>query len=63
MLMKHIIKANKDAAQDLDLIPNSNDGIWAKDKEGQAKPEHTYWADFKDRMAKGLRFEKLAQGK
>jgi len=46
-----------------DLEPNSNDGVWAKDEDGKIKPEHSYWAGFLNRTAKGLRFEKLVKGK
>lgn len=47
----------------LDLIPRSNDGVWSKDNEGIATNKHTYWAGFKNRMAKGLRFETLPVNK
>jgi hypothetical protein len=46
----------------MDLVPNSNDGVWAKEDDGTAKPEHTHWAGFQDRTAKGLRFEVLKAG-
>ena len=45
------------------LEPNSNDGIWAKDENGDSKPEHTYWEGFPNRTAKGLRFESRNKGK
>jgi hypothetical protein len=47
----------------LNLETNSNDGVWSKDDEGQPTAEHTHWAGFKNRTAKGLKFEKLAKGK
>ncbi|WP_299073332.1 dienelactone hydrolase [uncultured Paraglaciecola sp.] len=56
------LKNSKEAEQYLALTPKSNDGVWAKDKEGKAKPEHSYWAGFENRTAKGLRFETLAKG-
>ncbi|WP_133471849.1 alpha/beta hydrolase family protein [Paraglaciecola marina] len=43
----------------LELVPNSNDGIWAMDKQAQPKAEHNYWKGFKEHTAKGLRFESL----
>lgn len=46
----------------LDLVPNSNDGVWAKEDDGTNKPEHTHWAGFPDRTAKGLRYEVLNAG-
>ncbi len=42
-----------------DLVPNSNDSLWAKNEDGSDKPEHNHWAGFPNRTAKGLRFEKL----
>ena len=45
----------------IDLIPNANDGVWAKDNQGKATAEHSYWPGFKNRMAKGLRFESVAK--
>ena len=49
----------QDMSAYLSLIPSSNDGVWALDKEGEALEEHTYWNGFKERTAKGLHFEKL----
>lgn len=43
----------------LSLTPLSNDGIWSKDKNGVALSDHTHWKGFKNRTAKGLRFEWL----
>ena len=50
-----------DAAMDgfLTLVPNSNDGIWARADDGAVLPEDTYWKGFPNRSAKGLRFEML----
>lgn len=47
----------------LNLLPDSNEGVWAKDKAGKQKSEHTYWKGFANRTAKGLRFETLKKGK
>jgi predicted dienelactone hydrolase len=57
------IHLNKDIEMNafIDLIPNSNDGVWSMDKEGKTTAEHSYWPGFKNRMAKGLRFESLAK--
>lgn len=46
----------------LDLVPESGKAVWAVDKDGTTKPEHTYWKGFPNRTAKGLRFEKLKAG-
>lgn len=46
----------------LTLVPNANDGVWAKNDDGTDKPEHTHWAGFPDRTAKGLRYEVKSAG-
>ena len=46
----------------LDLIPNGNDGVIALDQEANPTEDHTYWAGFGPRTAKGLRFETRAKG-
>jgi hypothetical protein len=46
----------------LNLEVNSNDGIWSKDETGQPKADHSHWIGFKNRTAKGLRFETLNSG-
>lgn len=47
----------------LDLIPRSEEGVWAVADDGTEKPEHTYWKGFARRTAVGLRWEKLAAAK
>lgn len=44
----------------LDLVPNSNEGVWAE-KDGERLAEHNYWQGFANRSAKGLRFERLSR--
>jgi predicted dienelactone hydrolase len=39
------------------LVERSNDGVWAVEKDGTDKVEHTYWKGFANRTAKGLLFE------
>ena len=56
------LKDNQDMARYLDLVPDANDGVWAMNDDGTPKPEHTHWAGFQDRTAKGLRFEMLSAG-
>jgi hypothetical protein len=53
------LKNNDAMNRYLDLVPYSNEGVWAKDESGEEKPEHTHWKGFKNRTAKGLRFEWL----
>ena len=61
-MAKHIKEDGK-AEAFLTLVPNSNDSVWAKNDDGTNKPEHTHWAGFPNRTAKGLRFETLKKGK
>jgi len=46
----------------LTLIPNADDGVFDLDDAGDETSEHTYWAGFQNRTAKGLRFEELTAG-
>lgn len=50
---------SQDTSEYLDLVPSSNDGVWALDDEGNSRAQHTYWKGFKNRTAKGLKFEVL----
>jgi hypothetical protein len=59
-LGKHL-KNEKGMEVYLDLLPNSNQGVWAKDEQGKATSKHTHWHGFANRTAKGLRFERLSQ--
>ncbi|MFK8082764.1 MAG: alpha/beta hydrolase family protein [Granulosicoccus sp.] len=43
----------------LDLTPQSNDGIYSVEEDGSFSEEHSYWAGFENRTAKGLMFEWL----
>ncbi|NSX54044.1 alpha/beta hydrolase family protein [Parasulfitobacter algicola] len=56
------LKDDPDMDAYLQLVPNSNDGVWAKTENGSIKPEHTHWTGFPNRTAKGLRFEVLSAG-
>lgn len=60
-LGKHL---KNDATMDeyLDLIPNSEDGVYAVGDDGVFTAEHTYWAGFANRSAKGLHFEHIGAG-
>jgi predicted dienelactone hydrolase len=46
----------------LDLIENSEEGVYAVDEQGEFTEEHTYWQGFQQRSAVGLRFERSAAG-
>jgi predicted dienelactone hydrolase len=56
------LKGDEEKAAYLDLVPNSNDGVWAKEDDGTEKPEHTHWHGFQNRTAKGLHYEVLKAG-
>ncbi|WP_102110067.1 alpha/beta hydrolase family protein [Oceaniglobus roseus] len=45
----------------LDLVPNSNDGVWEM-KDDVKGAGHTYWEGFPNRTAKGMHFEVLEAG-
>jgi predicted dienelactone hydrolase len=57
-MAKHL-KSDNSMDEYINLIERSNNGVWATDKEGIERPEHTYWKGFPNRTAKGLRFETL----
>ena len=46
----------------LTLIPNSADGVIARDADESPTDDHTHWQGFPPRSANGLRFETLAAG-
>ena len=56
------LKGDKAMSAYLDLAPNANDGVWAKEDDGSQKPEHTHWTGFQNRTAKGLHYEVLKAG-
>ncbi|MGC1505673.1 MAG: dienelactone hydrolase [Sulfitobacter sp.] len=51
------LKADADKATYLELIENSNDGVWSMNEDGTPKEDHTAWKGFADGTAKGLRYE------
>jgi predicted dienelactone hydrolase len=59
--LKKYLKYSPDMDDYLNLETHSNDGVWSKDDKGQPKANHNHWAGFKNRTAKGLRFEKLTK--
>lgn len=56
------LKSNTEMDAYFDLVPSSNESVWAKETDGSNKPEHNHWKGFQERTAKGLRFEKLKSG-
>ena len=53
------LKGNEEAGEYLDLVENSNDGVWSMNEDGTPKEDHTYWKGFDENKAKGLRYEVL----
>ncbi len=49
---------NEDYGAYLDLVPLSNDGVYAVDDSGAPTEDYTYWEGFKPRTAVGLEFYK-----
>jgi predicted dienelactone hydrolase len=53
------LKADDEMHAYLDLVPSSNDGVWAAEPNGEQRPEHSHWKGFQNRTAKGLMLERL----
>lgn len=51
------LKGDAEKADYLDLVPVSNEGVWAANQDGTLKPEHSYWKGFAKGHARGLRLE------
>lgn len=56
------LKADVSMESFLQLIPDSNDGVYSTNDDGSFADDHTYWAGFANRSAKGLHFEWLLAG-
>lgn len=56
------LKGDSDKRDYLDLVPHSNDGVYATNDDGSFSDEHTYWKGFANRTAKGLRMQWLDAG-
>jgi len=46
----------------LDLIPQSNAGVWSQNEDGSFTEDHTYWEGFPQRTALGMEFHHLEAG-
>ncbi|MFT6091083.1 alpha/beta hydrolase family protein [Sulfitobacter sp.] len=55
--MDNHLKGDEGAGEYLDLVENSNDGVWSMNEDGTPKEDHNYWKGFDKDTAKGLRFE------
>ncbi|MEP3247552.1 MAG: dienelactone hydrolase family protein [Sneathiella sp.] len=51
------LKGDGDMKAYLDLVEDADKGVYAAEKDGSLKPEHTYWKGFQNRTAKGLKLE------
>ncbi|MHA7876074.1 alpha/beta hydrolase family protein [Roseivivax sp.] len=53
------LKSADDAGRFFDLVENSEEGVWSMGDDGAPDADHSYWAGFPERTAKGLRMEVL----
>ncbi|MDO6482703.1 alpha/beta hydrolase family protein [Shimia thalassica] len=51
------LKGDAEKAAYLDLVEDSNAGVWSMNEDGTEKEDHTYWKGFRLGTAKGLKFE------
>ncbi|MFG6516997.1 alpha/beta hydrolase family protein [Sulfitobacter sp. 1A13496] len=51
------LKGDEAKAAYLDLVENSNDGVWSVEEDGTEKEDHSYWKGFPEGTAKGLMYE------
>ena len=51
------LKGDGDKGAYLELVENSNDGVWSMNEDGTEKDDHSHWKGFAEGKAKGLRFE------
>ncbi len=56
------LKGDTDKQSYLDLIPDSNEGVYATADDGSFTEAHTYWKGFEARTAMGMHFEMLKKG-
>ena len=58
--MAQHLKGDAEMGAYLDLVENSNDGVWSMNEDGTPKEDHSYWKGFDKDTAKGLRYETLS---
>jgi predicted dienelactone hydrolase len=56
------LKGEAEKASYLDLIEDSNAGVWSQAEDGTDKEDHSYWKGFPEGTAKGLMYETRAAG-
>ena len=56
------LKGDAEKGQYLELVDDSNAGIWSMEEDGTPKEDHSYWPGFGKGTAKGLTYEVLKAG-
>ena len=51
------LKGDAEAGSYLELVENSNEGVWSMSEDGTEKEDHSYWKGFPQGTAKGLTYE------
>ena len=51
------LKGEEAKAAYLDLVEDSNDGVWSVEEDGTEKEDHSYWKGFPEGTARGLMYE------
>ena len=57
------LKGEAEKASYLDLVEDSNAGVWSQAEDGTDKEDHSYWKGFPEGTAKGLMYETRAADK
>jgi len=55
--MDQHLKGDEDKGTYLDLVENSNEGVWSVNDDGTEKDDHSHWKGFAQGTAKGLQYE------
>ena len=56
------IKGDAEKGSYLDLVKDSNEGVWSVNDDGTPKEDHNYWKGFAKGTAKGLTYEVKSAG-
>lgn len=56
------LKGMADRVAYLELVEDSQAGVWSMNEDGTPKEDHTYWTGFEQGQAKGLTYETRAAG-
>ncbi|MGB3244479.1 MAG: dienelactone hydrolase [Sulfitobacter sp.] len=57
------LKADSESGAFLELVEDSNEGVWSMNEDGTPKEDHTYWMGFGKGTSKGLKYEVRSAGK